>query len=279
MLTYIDLSATSIGISPGFSFYLISIANAGSGLGRISSGLLADRFGALTVIAPLTLLCGVMTFIWPFVSTKGGLIAIGIVYGFCSGAYVSLIPVPVVMMGDMHDTGRRTGSVLTCIAFGAVAGPPISGAIAQYTNGFKAVGYYAGTVLQLHHPFRRLADSFSSISTRIVHLRRRCILIPHEIPHGREPAWKMLVLEKGCRTFSNPPPHGNTSWTFTSLGLISFISPTTPSHTQSEHTTTSFDDPTLRRDTIIDHILPSHLDIHLHTVEPLDFVLLFSRRM
>lgn len=144
VLTYIDLSAITVGISPDFSFYLVSIANAGSGLGRISSGFLGDRFGALTVTAPLTLLCAVMTYIWPFATTKGSLIAIGIIYGFCSGAYVSLLPIPFVMMGDMHDAGRRTGTAMTAIALGAIAGPPISGAIAQATDGFKAVGYYAG---------------------------------------------------------------------------------------------------------------------------------------
>ena len=143
-MAFIDLSATWVGISPGFSFYLVSIANAGSGVGRICSGILADEFGVLTVTGPLTLLCAVVTYLWPFVTTKGGLVAIAIVYGFCSGAYSSLLAAPVVMMGDMHDSGRRTGSFLTCIAIGAAAGPPISGAIAQATDGFRAVGYYAG---------------------------------------------------------------------------------------------------------------------------------------
>lgn len=148
VLTYIDLSATEVGISPEFTFYLVSIANAGSGLGRISSGILADKFGVLTVIGPLTLLCAVVTYIWPFVTTKETFIAIGIVYGFCSGAFISLIAVPVIMMGDMHDSGRRVGSYFTCLALGAVLGPPISGAIAQGADGFKAVGCYAGIVLQ-----------------------------------------------------------------------------------------------------------------------------------
>lgn len=147
LLTYIDLSATRIGISPKFSFYLISIANAGSGLGRISSGFLADKFGALTVTGPLTLTCAAMTYAWPFVSNKGALIAIGIIYGFCSGAYVSLLPVPLVMMGEIHDAGRRTGGFLSCVAFGALAGPPISGAIAQSAHGFKGVGFYAGSCI------------------------------------------------------------------------------------------------------------------------------------
>ena len=145
-LTYIDLSATTVGISPEFAFYLVSIANAGSGLGRIVSGILADKFGALTVTAPLILLCGIMTYVWPFATTKGSLIAIGVIYGFCFGAYISLFVVPLMMMGDMHDAGRRSGTALTIMALGAVAGLPISGVIAQATGGFRAVGYYAGMV-------------------------------------------------------------------------------------------------------------------------------------
>ena len=49
-------------------------------------------------------------------------------------------------MGDMADAGRRTGTAMTVVALGVIAGPPISGAIAQTTGGFKAVGYYAGIV-------------------------------------------------------------------------------------------------------------------------------------
>ena len=145
-LTYIDLSATAVGISPEFSFYLVSIANAGSGLGRISSGFFADKFGPLTVIAPLTLLCAIVTYIWPFATTKGSLVAIAVIYGLCYGAYGSLVALPIVMMGDMHDAGRRTGTAFMAIALGAIAGPPISGAIAQGTDGFNAVGYYAGII-------------------------------------------------------------------------------------------------------------------------------------
>jgi len=146
-LNYIDLSATAVGISPEFSFYLVSFANAGSGLGRISSGFFADKFGPLTVTAPLTLLCAIVTCVWPFATTKVSFVAIAVIYGLCSGACGSLRSLPVVMMGDMHDAGRRTGTATTVIALGAIAGPPISGAIAQATEGFKAVGYYAGIIV------------------------------------------------------------------------------------------------------------------------------------
>ena len=194
-LTYIDLSATTVGISPEFSFYLLSIANAGSGLGRIVSGILADKFGVVTVTAPLTLLCAIMTYAWPFATTKGSLIAIGIIYGFCSGAYVSLLLVPLVMMGDMHDAGRRSGTALTVVALGAVAGPPISGAIAQATGGFKAVGYYAG-IVQPPTPFLKF-DVFLKypLLLRVMHPWGRFLLIPHEISDDRQFTWKILTLE------------------------------------------------------------------------------------
>ena len=174
VLTYIDLSATTVGISPEFSFYLVSIANAGSGLGRISSGFFADKLGPVTVTAPLTLLCAIMTYVWPFATSKGALVAIAVIYGFCSGAYVSLLPVPVVMMGDMHDAGRRTGIVMTVVALGAIAGPPISGAIAEATDGFEAVGYYAGTVPSSLPPTLDLLLKMSSSASSF--LSGSCIL-------------------------------------------------------------------------------------------------------
>ena len=49
MLTYINVSAEFVGIDPNFAVYLVSIGNAGSAVGRVIAGLLADRFGALTV--------------------------------------------------------------------------------------------------------------------------------------------------------------------------------------------------------------------------------------
>lgn len=48
-------------------------------------------------------------------------------------------------MGERHDVGRRTGMTFTILCAGALAGPPISGAINTATGGFEDVGFYAGT--------------------------------------------------------------------------------------------------------------------------------------
>jgi MCP family monocarboxylic acid transporter-like MFS transporter 10 len=51
---------------------------------------------------------------------------------------------PLYELGDIEDVGRRAGMAMSFAAIGAVAGPPISGAINKATGGFSAVGYYAG---------------------------------------------------------------------------------------------------------------------------------------
>lgn len=58
--------------------------------------------------------------------------------------FVSLLAAPIVEMGETHDVGLRMGMYFTILALGALAGPPISGAINQSTGGYKDVGYYAG---------------------------------------------------------------------------------------------------------------------------------------
>lgn len=92
-------------------------------------------------------ICAIMTYAWPFASSQGSLIAIAILYGVPSGAYVSGFLIPLYEMGDISDVGRRTGMAMSFAACGALAGPPISGAIFGATGGYHAVGYYAGSMI------------------------------------------------------------------------------------------------------------------------------------
>ncbi|TFK91772.1 MFS general substrate transporter [Polyporus arcularius HHB13444] len=148
-LTYLEVSAVSEGISDDFAFYLLAIANGCSAIGRVVGGYFADRTGPLNIMTPATILAGVLTYIWPFATSVGGNIGIAIVYGASSGVYVSLLAAPIVRMGKTHDVGVRVGMSMTLIAIGAVAGPPISGAINDATGGFKFVGVYAGSAVML----------------------------------------------------------------------------------------------------------------------------------
>ncbi|KAF9001750.1 MFS general substrate transporter [Cyathus striatus] len=145
VLTYVGVSATSIGISNDFSFYFIAIGNASSLFGRYTGGLLCDRIGPMNVMIPFTAAAGILTYAWPFARTERALIAVTVIYGFCSGAYVSLLSNPMMDFGEIGDVGRRIGMYMSILAVGALAGPPISGQINTATGGFEAVGYYAGS--------------------------------------------------------------------------------------------------------------------------------------
>jgi MFS transporter, MCT family, solute carrier family 16 (monocarboxylic acid transporters), member 10 len=47
-------------------------------------------------------------------------------------------------MGEISSVGERTGLLFFFMALGALAGPPISGAIRTSAGNWEAVGYYAG---------------------------------------------------------------------------------------------------------------------------------------
>ncbi|OAX32574.1 MFS general substrate transporter [Rhizopogon vinicolor AM-OR11-026] len=164
VLTYISVSAVKIGVSGDFVFYIISISNASSAVGRLLTGIIGDKIGAINTIAPFTALAGIMTIVWPHAKSESQLIAIVAIYGFSCGAFSSLWPVPIMAMGDIKDAGRRAGMFMSLAAFGAIAGPPISGALISPTKGFVYAGYYAGGTI--------VASIVLVLVARYFHLRR-----------------------------------------------------------------------------------------------------------
>ncbi|KAG2135292.1 MFS general substrate transporter [Suillus clintonianus] len=146
-LTYISVSATAIGVSKDFSFYILAIANASSTFGRVSAGLITDKVGALNTMAAFTAVAGIMTFAWPFAKNETQLIVISCLYGFSTGGFLALFTVAALAMGKIEDAGRRVGMFMSLAALGAIAGPPISGAISTASGGFAEAGYYAGGII------------------------------------------------------------------------------------------------------------------------------------
>lgn len=81
-LTFIDVSAlTTAHVDPHFAFYLVPITNAASLITRIGGGSCGDMFGVVNVLTGLVSLGALTTFVWPMVTSKGGLVALAIAYG------------------------------------------------------------------------------------------------------------------------------------------------------------------------------------------------------
>ncbi|KAF9441746.1 MFS general substrate transporter [Macrolepiota fuliginosa MF-IS2] len=148
-LIYVNVSASQFGISPNLAFYFVSIANASAAFGRGVTGICADKFGPLNILIPFTFFAGILTYAWPFARSAGPLLVVIVLYGFSSGAFISLLLTTIMNFGGEGDAGRRVGMFLTTSALGALAGPPISGAINATTGGFEAVGYFAGSAIIL----------------------------------------------------------------------------------------------------------------------------------
>ena len=92
---------------------------------------------------PATLVAGVLNLVWPYTRGTAALVALAVTYGASSGAMATLIGVPMMTLGESADVGRRTGMYFTIVSLGALAGPPISGAINHSTGGYTAVGIFA----------------------------------------------------------------------------------------------------------------------------------------
>ncbi len=94
----------------------------------------------------------------------------------------------------MGDLGRRLGMAMTIAASGALAGPPISGAIYSATGGFEAVGYYAGASI---HPF--VARSAFLITEYRKHYSSDCRADAYSSsPSPRKDGRKILSLKLRC---------------------------------------------------------------------------------
>ncbi|KAF8322343.1 major facilitator superfamily domain-containing protein, partial [Cantharellus anzutake] len=152
VLTYLDTAAVEVAkINGDLAFYLISIANACSSIGRLGSGALSGRYGPINVLGCFMVLAALMTYVWPYALSMGSLIAVSVLYGIASGAFIGVVVTPLThpQFGVQGDIGRRTGMLFTLSGIGALCGPPIPGAIRDATGGYKAVGAYGGSILML----------------------------------------------------------------------------------------------------------------------------------
>jgi MFS transporter, MCT family, solute carrier family 16 (monocarboxylic acid transporters), member 10 len=61
-----------------------------------------------------------------------------------SGVFTGLLAAPLASLGKSNEVGERVGLMFTIVGFGAMGGPPISGAIRGASEGWGIVGIYAG---------------------------------------------------------------------------------------------------------------------------------------
>ncbi|KAJ5924058.1 MFS general substrate transporter [Penicillium verhagenii] len=122
--------SSSLHASSNISFYIIAVLNASSVFGRITPGLIADRIGSLNTLIPISLIAAILSFSWIGIHNEGGAIVFACLYGYASGAIVSLPPTIIARLSpDMATVGTRMGMCFTFAGTGLLIGNPIAGAL------------------------------------------------------------------------------------------------------------------------------------------------------
>ncbi|KAG1724358.1 major facilitator superfamily domain-containing protein [Suillus lakei] len=125
-----------------FGFWLcvigsIPIMNASSIFGRTIPNFLGDVIGPFNVMIPCTVISGGLVFLMFAATNLGGTVAFGILYGFFSGGFISLItPAAASFSRDLNEIGTRIGITSFAIAFAVLTGNPIAGAVVQVNGSY-----------------------------------------------------------------------------------------------------------------------------------------------
>ncbi|KAL4974603.1 major facilitator superfamily domain-containing protein [Aspergillus desertorum] len=136
-------------IPTDIAYLLCVFLNVGAIPGRALPGILADRLGRFNVMSLTAIACGICTLaLWYCSGTdKGAIIAYAVLYGFWSGAAISLTPVCISQVCRMEDYGKRNGTTFTLVSIGTLTGIPMAGAIQESQGGgFKGLIVFGGVL-------------------------------------------------------------------------------------------------------------------------------------
>jgi MFS family permease len=81
-------------------------------------------------------------------SGNAAFITFAALYGFASGAYVSLLPAQIAQISKVEQIGVRVGVTFACVSFAGLVGNPIAGAIVDAENGdYWGLNVFSGVML------------------------------------------------------------------------------------------------------------------------------------
>lgn len=124
------------GSSETLAFYLIAIMNGASAVGRILPNFLADKIGPFNTMIPLAACSAILAFGWMGIESVPSICVFAVLYGFMTGAYVSLPTACVASITkDLHEVGARVGMCFMFAGIGMLIGNPIAGALVDLETG------------------------------------------------------------------------------------------------------------------------------------------------
>ena len=110
--------AKYLSIPEHTTFYVLAVLNAGGVLGRIVPAYLSDSIGRFNLLTPSAFFTGLSCLvIWLFAKSLVSLMVFAAIYGFFSGAFVSLVSPCVAQISHIEQIGTRIGILYSLISF------------------------------------------------------------------------------------------------------------------------------------------------------------------
>ena len=115
-----------LGIPDHIAFYLLAVMNAGGVLGRSAPAYVSDTIGRFNLLTPAAFLSGLSCVtLWLFLASNtggqelalAGIVVFSVVFGFFSGAFISLVNPCVAQISDIGIIGTRIGVLYSVISF------------------------------------------------------------------------------------------------------------------------------------------------------------------
>ncbi|KAI0401425.1 MFS transporter, MCP family, solute carrier family 16, member 10 [Xylaria palmicola] len=149
-LFYIPTYAeTVLKTSNSLSLYLLVVCQAASLFGRLTASIPAQRFGVMLVWVFSCIISSVLCFTWIASDSLPAFIAFCVLYGYFSGALISLPPsIFPVLCPDPGTLGSRMGLSWTSSAVSFLVGAPVGGALIDIqTAKFIGLQIWSGATL------------------------------------------------------------------------------------------------------------------------------------
>ncbi|KAI0031761.1 major facilitator superfamily domain-containing protein [Vararia minispora EC-137] len=127
---YLQLFAIIHGVDANVAFYMLAVLNGASIPGRILFNGLSPRFGVFNFLIFTGIACAVLIFAMFGVSSVAGVAVLSVLYGFFSGAFLSLLtPAVAVLSKHEGEIGTRVGIAYGLSCLGTLTGTPVDGAL------------------------------------------------------------------------------------------------------------------------------------------------------
>ncbi|KAF7335576.1 MFS general substrate transporter [Mycena venus] len=193
---YIQLDAVTHGIDRTFAFYALVIMNASSFIGRLTSGFFAESLGIANMVAAAAG-CGAVIILGMIgLSTIASVVVLAILYGFCAGVFITLMPPLVALLTeDMTELGLRMGVAFAFEGIGGLIGPPINGALLTANFIWWRPALFSGLLGLIGFAF-----FFASL-----------LAVRHKRRTGVHPTPTPAVSETEKKTDTSPAPGRNSS--------------------------------------------------------------------